>query len=508
MRSFVDEKNIKLFALQCREYMDKIALSELRAYGRLVGVSRATAMKKDELIEDIIRIFIGELQPIERSRRGAPVKNDYVDAKLVETINAYRYAYLMDVKDAPLVIDESGNPEPIDWETMLRESKKRENGKLVVDDVIGEEEMDKGNRRTYVGQLQTLNSVSLLLPLDCTDTEEKIIISVEFIKEYRLAEGDVITCYAKRGRNLRVATTILTINGISAEEFRRVNVENAEVCYPTQRLRVYDKELFRAPEHKFIDWLVPFGKGQRGLIVSAPKSGKTQLLLDIAQAAKVLNQNLETYVLLADQSPETVSAFRKSFTPDQLLYTTYEDDAERQVFVADYLLKRAKSQMESGKDVLLIVDSFNALARAFNETEESSGGKVLVGGMESKTIHYLKKYFGCARCLEKGGSLTILASVSVSTGNPADDLIYSELSSICNLEVRLNDEMARRRVFPALDLSYVQARQEDFFSQAEKEFDKLIRKEYLAKHSSEDLLDVLEESESREYFRARITAEK
>ena len=178
MRSFVDEKNIKLFALQCREYMDKIALSELRAYGRLVGVSRATAMKKDELIEDIIRIFIGELQPIERSRRGAPVKNDYVDAKLVETINAYRYAYLMDVKDAPLVIDESGNPEPIDWETMLRESKKRENGKLVVDDVIGEEEMDNGNRRTYVGQLQTLNSVSLLLPLDCTDTEEKIIISV------------------------------------------------------------------------------------------------------------------------------------------------------------------------------------------------------------------------------------------------------------------------------------------------------------------------------------------
>ena len=102
----------------------------------------------------------------------------------------------------------------------------------------------------------------------------------------------------------------------------------------------------------------------------------------------------------------------------------------------------------------------------------------------------------------------MLASIAVSTGNPADDLIYSELSSICNLEVRLNDEMARRRVFPALDLSYVQARQEDFFSQAEKEFDKLIRKEYLAKHSSEDLLDVLEESESREYFRARITAEK
>ena len=508
MRSSVDEKNIKLFSLQCKDYLDKFGISELRAYGRSVGVSRATAKKKDDLIDDIIRIFTGDLQPIERSKLGAPIKNDYVNIKLVETINAYRYAYLMDVQEAPLVLAEDGGPAPMDWGTMLRESKRKEHGKLVVADLL-EEEMENGNRRTYVGQLQTLNSVSLLLPLDCTDTEEKIIISVEFIKEYRLAEGDVITCYAKRGRNLRVVTTLLTINGIVAEKFRRINIETAEVCYPTQRFRVYDKELFDAPEHKFIDWLIPFGKGQRGLIVSAPKSGKTQLLLRIAQAAKQLNEGLETFVLLADQSPETVSAFRKSFTSEQLLYTTYEDDAERQVFVADYLLKRAKCQMESGKDVLLIIDSFNALARAFNETDASSGGKLLAGGLESKTIHYLKKSFGCARCLEKGGSLTILASVAISTGNPADDLILSELSPICNLEVRLNDGMAYKRIFPALDLNLVQVRQQEaLFSQQEKEFDKLLRHEYLTRHSPESLIELLADSDSREYFRARIEMEK
>ncbi len=508
MRTSVDEKNIKLFSLQCRDFLDRFSISELRAYGRSVGVSRATAKKKEDLIDDIIRIFIGELAPIERSRLGAPIKNDYVNIRIVETVNAYRYAYLTDVQDAPLVLDEQGAPEPIDWETMLRESKRKEHSALEVGDSLAEE-MENGDRRVYVGQLQTLNGVSLLLPLDCTDAEDKIIISIEFIKEYRLAEGDVITCYAKRGNNFHVATTILTINGVIAERFRRVNVETADVCYPTQRLRLYDKENFNATEYKFTDWLIPFGKGQRGLIVSAPKSGKSQLLLRLARAAQTLNENLETYVLLVDQSPEIIGAYRKIFSGEQLLYTTYEEDPERQVFVAEYLLKRAKCQMESGKDVLLIVDSFNALARAFNETEASMGGKLLSGGLESKTIHFLKKYFGCARCLEKGGSLTILASISISTGNPADDLILSELSPISNLEVRLNDEMARRRIFPALDLNLVQAREEEeLFSAQEKKFDKLLRKEYLTRHTPEVLLDVLEESESFEYFRARIVSEQ
>lgn len=508
MRTSVDEKNIKLFSLQCRDFLDRFGISELRAYGRSVGVSRATAKKKEDLIDDIIRIFIGELAPIERSRLGAPIKNDYVNMRIVETVNAYRYAYLTDVQDAPLVLDEQGVPEPIDWETMLRESKRKEHSALEVGDSLAEE-MENGDRRVYVGQLQTLNSVSLLLPLDCTDSEEKIIISVEFIKEYRLAEGDVITCYAKRGNNFHVATTILTINGIPAEKFHRTNMETAEVCYPTQRLRLFDKTHFNGAEYKFNDWLIPFGKGQRGLIVSSPKAGKTQLLLRIAIAAQALNKDLETYVLLVDQSPEVISSYRKSFTNEQLLFTTYEDDAERQVFVADYLLKRAKSQMECGKDVLLLIDSFNALARAFNETEASAGGKMLAGGLESKTIHYLKKYFGCARCLEKGGSLTILSSISISTGNPADDLILSELSPISNLEVRLSDEMARRRIFPALDLNLVQVREaESLFSTQEKEVDKLLRKEYLIHHTPEELLDVLEESGSCEYFRARILSEK
>lgn len=508
MRTSVDEKNIKLFSLQCRDFLDRFGISELRAYGRSVGVSRATAKKKEDLIDDIIRIFIGELQPIERSRLGAPIKNDYVNLRIVETVNAYRYAYLTDVQDAPLVLDQEGSPEPIDWATMLRESQRKEHSTLEAGDCL-DEEMEGGKRKVYLGQLQTLNSVSLLLPLDCTDTEEKIIISVEFIKEYRLAEGDVITCYAKRGNNFHVATTILTINGIVAEKFHRVNMETAEVCYPSQRLRLYDKEMFNGTEFKFADWLIPFAKGQRALIASSPKSGKTQLLLRIAQAAQALNEGLETYVLLVDQSPEVIGAYRKVLQNIQLLYTTYEDDAERQVFVADYLLKRAKCQMESGKDVLLIIDSFNALARAFNETEASTGGKVLTCGLESKTVHYLKKYFGCARCLEKGGSLTILASVACSTGNPADDVIYSELSTISNLEVRLNDEMARRRIFPALDLHLVQSgQQEELLSQQERAFDKFLRNEYLVHHTPDALLEVLEDSESREYFRARITSAK
>ena len=131
---------------------------------------------------------------------------------------------------------------------------------------------------------------------------------------------------------------------------------------------------------------------------------------------------------------------------EQFLYTTYEDAPERQVFVADFLLQRAKSLADSGHDVLVLVDSFNALAHAYNDTDASVGGRTFACGIESKTIHYLKKYFGCARCLEKGGSITMIGALSEGTGNAADDLISAELSAVENLHIQLSDELAVKHI--------------------------------------------------------------
>ncbi len=504
MRTEREKQELHSFRLASQNYLDSLGIPALRAYGRYVGVARATTKKKAEIIEDIIAIFSGELVPIERSKRGAPVRDDSFDPRIEEKMNAYRFAYLRDVQGT-LPISPDDNPAmPMDWSVALSAYKNKPRDYLVVESPDKDEYID-GVQKVHVGQLTTLNSVSMLLPLDCTDSEEKIVVSVDFIREFDLQEGDVISCYARKSHNIYVALRILEINGIAAEKFQRNRLEAAGAMYPHRELKVYDKGKYNAVVNKFVQWLVPFGKGQRGIVMSAPKSGKTQFLLSMAEAIKELNENVETYVLLVDQAPETVGMFRKIIPSDNLLYTTYEDDPDKQIFVASFLLKRAICQMESGKDVVLIVDSLNALAHAYNETEESSGGKLFANGLESKTIHYIKKYLGAARQTEKGGSLTILGSVSVTTGNPADEMIASELTSLCNLEIRLSDALAHKRIFPALDITLVQSKQDEHLRTPSKsEMDILLRQQYLTTHDAAHLLELLEDADSFEAFRAWV----
>ena len=286
---------------------------------------------------------------------------------------------------------------------------------------------------------------------------------------------------------------------------KRTHFDQQGACYPSKRIALFDGQTVSSQDMKYLQWLLPIGKGQRGCIVSPPKAGKTTLLLEIAQAAYRLNYHLHVFCLLIDQSPEAVGKFRKIIPVENLLYTTYEDAPERQVFVADFLLQRAKSLAESGNDVLILVDSFNALARAFNETEESAGGKVLVGGIESKTIHYLKKYFGAARCLEGEGSITMLGAVSNGTGNPADDLICSELSMIGNLEIRLNEDFAVKRIYPTIDLLQSRTQQSELlFDREESKTDLFLRGKYLPKYGEEPMRKLLFDAESYQQFAAQI----
>jgi transcription termination factor Rho len=187
------------------------------------------------------------------------------------------------------------------------------------------------------------------------------------------------------------------------------------------------------------------------------------------------------------------------------LYTTYEDDPERQVFVAEYLLKRAKRYAECGSDVLVLVDSLSALARAYNDTDASIGGKMLVGGMESKTIQYLKRFFGTARCFEKGGSVTILGTVTVDSGNPADDLISAELSAIGNYEVCLNEQLARKRIYPAIELSSSKTNKSGLIVGTRGDnLDFILRNEYLPKYSQEELYELLFDAKSYEDFEESV----
>ena len=493
----MSEKNINLFKMACNNLLSSLDIGTLRAYGRQVGVFRPTEKNKEPLIEEIIKIHIGELQPIIPNRRGAPVKNKTVNPSIEKEIQKLRIIYLCapseDAKTEPVY----GDPD-YDFKKSYAELKDKR-VYLRLEDGAASEIDENGERRVHVGQLARLNSVSMLLPLNGMDSDEKVVISEEFISHFDIREGDVVSCYCQKAQDFYVTTTVLKINGASVDNVCRINFEEREACYPIHRINVYEKERFASTTSKFFQWISPIGKGQRAIVVSSPKAGKTRLLQEIVKAATQLNEELTTLVLLVDQSYEAVAEYRNIVEKDNLAYSTYEDDPDRQVFVADFLLKRAKSLAECGQNVLLVVDSFNALASAYNETDASAGGKMLPCGLENKTLRYLKKYLGTARCFVRGGSLTILGAVSVSTGNPADDYIAAELTDLANLNVRLSDALAMKRIYPALDLNGVIAQQKDLLqTKTEQDFENYLRTQYLPNSGATVFLEELKAAKTYE----------
>lgn len=495
-------------------YLSSLSIGRLRAFGRNIGVAKATTKKKELLITEIIGVLTGEMQPIQRTNLGAPVKDDYVDPKIFEEIkNIYRtitenyYPESKNTVNQHKIFHDGNTPTLSMAEELAWFQQHHSKETLRVADPQGER-MDittVGEKIAYKGQLETLDGVARLLPLNCIETPDSLVMPIELIRRFDLREGDVIACTAGRGAYALVATEILTINGLAPNVLTRGRFDEIEACYPKERIRTYESSSLREITAKYFQWLIAIGKGQRGCIVGPPKTGKTCLLYELTKTIISTTQDLDVLALLIDQSPETVSLFRKILPAENLVYTTYDDEPERQVFVAEFLLKRAKRLAETGRNVVLFVDSLSALARAFNDTDASLGGKTLSGGMESKTIYYIKKYFGAARCLEGGGSLTMLGTASCQTGNPADDLICAELSAVGNLEIPLNEKLAIKRLYPAIDLAKVKVKQGELLSSdKEEKFYRYFFGRYFPQFGLEMLYELVQSSTTYEQFTKKI----
>lgn len=420
---------LQQFKEACVEYLSqKPSLGDLRVYGRKLGVKEPTKKKKEDLIAYIVDVLTGGITPIERSNRGAPVKNEYFNPEIERYVEELRLRYL------------SNYTQEVYVPHSVLEFASPERDKL--------EEQNVYKDKIYSGQLEYLGGNYRLLPTSCFDVETNLIIPVDFIKKYALREGDVISCRAKQGENGLIAKDVLTINGNMSEGYERIVFETDSVCHPYERIRVFEPQRFDGFINKYIAWLNPLAKGQRGCVISQPKAGKTALFNEIIPCIDDLNSHLTVLVLAVGQPPEEIASIRKKIKAGNFIFTGYEDEPEKQVFGADFILKRAKRLAESGQDVLLIVESFNSLARAYNDCDVSSGGKTLPCGLESKTVQYVKKYLASARCFDCGGSLTVLGALSHDTGNPADDYLATELKMLCNYEIILDVALASKGIFP------------------------------------------------------------
>ncbi len=297
---------------------------------------------------------------------------------------------------------------------------------------------------------------------------DDVYVSKDQVRQYGLKPGDTVECTIRvnpQPDKFFPMDKVIRINGLDPElAKRRVAFENLTPLFPDQKFKLctgHNDSL----SVRMIDLFSPIGKGQRGLIVAQPKTGKTVLLKELANA--ILKNNPEVYmiVLLIDERPEEVTDMARSVDAE-VIASTFDEPADNHVRVANIVHEKAKRLVESGHDVVILLDSITRLARAYNTVAPSSG-KVLSGGVEAQALHKPKRFFGAARNIEHGGSLTIIATALTETGSKMDDLIFEEFKGTGNMELQLDRKLANRRIFPAVDIPASSTRRDDLLLPAD-----------------------------------------
>ncbi|QQS38263.1 MAG: transcription termination factor Rho [Ignavibacteriales bacterium] len=296
---------------------------------------------------------------------------------------------------------------------------------------------------------------------------DDIYVSPSQIKKFSLRTGDFVSGQVrppKEGERFFALLRVEAVNGLEPEGIReRTLFDNLVPVYPTRRIN-----LESAPGEysmRIMDLLSPIGKGQRGLIVSPPKSGKTILLQKIANSITRNHPEIKLIILLIDERPEEVTDMERS-VKGEVISSTFDEPAERHVQVADMVIEKAKRLVEAKEDVVILLDSITRLARAHNIVVPHSG-RILSGGVDSNALHKPKRFFGAARNTEDGGSLTIIATALIDTGSRMDDVIFEEFKGTGNMEIVLNRDLSDRRIFPAIDVNRSGTRREDLLMKEE-----------------------------------------
>ena len=342
-----------------------------------------------------------------------------------------------------------------------------ETGKTVTD----MEQLDSG--QTVSGILEVMSDGFGFIRSDhYLPGDHDVYVSPAQIRRFNLKTGDIVTGNTKVKTEREKFSALLylkEVNGLAPDaNAKRPNFEDLTPIFPNERIRLEREGGSMAL--RIVDEIAPIGKGQRGMIVSPPKAGKTTLLKDVAKSITQNNPEMYLIILLIDERPEEVTDVKEAISGKnvEVVYSTFDELAERHKRISEMVIERAKRLVESGRDVAILLDSITRLARAYNLTVPPSG-RTLSGGLDPAALHMPKRFFGAARNMREGGSLTILATALVDTGSKMDDVVYEEFKSTGNMELVLDRKLSEKRVFPAIDIPKSGTRREDLLLNKEEQ---------------------------------------
>ncbi len=432
---------------------ENCTLVELRQLAKERGVKNVSKLKKDELIE-LLKNMEDNTTSIDDCTVNKYTSTDNKEEKAKENIEKTNSRNFSNTTKQYTSYSTSINETEVS-NTHKKDytNNQQENGGYKItneDDIIVE------------GILEVLpDGYGFLRGKNYLSSPKDVYISPVQIKRFKLDKGDKIKGIArtpKEGEKFPALIFVGEVNGEAPEKaYRRIKFDDLTPIHPHDRLRLETKPTEYAM--RIIDLVSPIGKGQRGMIVAPPKVGKTTLLKQIANSITANNPEVELIVLLIDERPEEVTDMIRSIKGD-VIYSTFDELPEHHVKVAEMVLERAKRLTEHKKDVVILLDSITRLARAYNLVIPSSG-RTLSGGFDPAALHKPKKFFGAARNIEFGGSLTILATSLVETGSRMDEVIFEEFKGTGNMEVVLDRKLSEKRIYPAIDINKSGTRRED-----------------------------------------------
>ena len=435
-----------------REIYSEMTLVDLKNKAKELGIKNISKLKKSELIDELVKVTPNSIE------KNGVVLREKIAPKIRE-------------KESTHNTNNTNNGYSTRENNITEEQKEEKKEKLKV--MINESGSAKG-----VLEVQENNNFGFLRCDNYLTSENDIYVSPSQIRRFNLRTGDEVqgkVREAKDGEKFKALLFVEKVNGDNPEKaIGRKNFETLTPIYPNERLHLEtnnEKDL----SSRLMDIICPIGKGQRGIIVAPPKAGKTTLLKRIAQNITINHPDVKLIVLLIDERPEEVTDMKRSINGD-VIYSTFDEEPQNHAKVAQMVLERAKRMVEQGKDVVILLDSITRLSRAYNLTITPTG-RTLSGGLDPGALIMPKKFFGAARNIEEGGSLTILATALIETGSRMDDMIFEEFKGTGNMEVHLDRRLQERRIFPAIDIYKSGTRKEDLLlTDEEKEVAYAIRK--------------------------------